>query len=131
MKDPKNVAITKTEAADPEAVWEGRVAAPFVDIYENRDELLVVADMPGIEQDSIQINLNKDQLVLEGRAPNFAENRDLLSCEFEPASYRRAFLVPKGIDAAKITAELSCGVLKVHLPKAEGLKPRQIPIKTI
>lgn len=131
MKDPKDVRITKTESKNPESVWEGRTVAPFVDIYENRDELLVVADMPGIEQDSIQINLNKEQLVLEGHVPNIAENRDLLSLEFEPVSFRRAFLVPKGIDVGRITAEHTCGVLKVHLPKSEALKPRQIPIKAV
>jgi HSP20 family molecular chaperone IbpA len=127
MKD-KNVEITRTEKNVPENVYEGRTTAPIVDIYENKDELLVVADFPGVDKDDIHINLNKDQLLLEGRVKGIAEEQNVLTCEFVPVSFRRAFLVPKGIEAAKIKADFKNGVLSVHLPKSEAHKPRQIPI---
>ena len=131
MKDSKNVSITRAESTTPEAVWEGRTVAPAVDVYENRDELLVVADFPGVLVDDIHINLNQDQLVLQGRMLASHDKHEVLSREFETISYRRAFMLPKGVEAAKITAEHTFGVLKVHLPKSEHLKPRNIPIKVV
>ena len=130
MKDSKNVSMTKAEKATPEMVESGRYIAPLVDIYENHDEILVIADFPGVVQDNVHINLNKDQLQLEGRV-TFGDLGTPLVAEYTPVHFRRAFLVPKGIDGTKINAELKAGVLTVHLPKSESLKPRQIPVRSV
>ena len=98
------------------------VVAPPVDIYENTDELLLVADLPGVAKDDLTIHFEKGQLTVEGRRR--AENDDARAFD-----YRRIFAVPQGIDAQGIGAELANGVLRVHLPKSAAVKPRQIAIR--
>ena len=107
---------------------EGRQAvAPSVDVYENENELLVVADLPGVSQDRMNIHFEKGRLTIEGRRSAPAWTPRL--AEAIAADFRRTFLVPQGIDAERITAELAQGVLSVHLPKHSSLKPRRIQIK--
>jgi len=102
--------------------------APRVDVYENKDELLIVADLPGAQQDDVAIRLDKGQLTIEAKRADRPEAK-LIAVEYRPASYRRAFSVPDGIDGDKVSAELLEGVLRVHLPKSESLKPRQIAVR--
>lgn len=102
------------------------VASP-VDVFENAEELLVIADLPGVTESNLSIRVEKGELTFEGRRTDAAESG--VSAEGLP-DYRRSFLVPQGIDAEKIVADLQAGVLRVHLPKSAALKPRQIPIRT-
>jgi HSP20 family protein len=98
---------------------------PPVDIYENADEILVVADVPGARSDSIMVKVEKNELYLHarrGEEPGPAGTR--------AADYTRTFLVPRGIDSEKISADMNAGVLRIHLPKSESLKPRKIEVKT-
>jgi HSP20 family molecular chaperone IbpA len=101
--------------------------APSVDVYENENELLVVADLPGVTQDRMNIHFEKGRLTIEGRRSAPAWTSRL--AEAHVADFRRTFLIPQGIDAERITAELAQGVLSVHLPKHSSLKPRRIEIK--
>jgi len=112
-----------------EGIQQRPAIAPTVDVFENKDELLIVADVPGVSKDDATIHLEKGKLTLEARRQD-EQRGNLLGAEFRAFDYRRSFLVPQGIDADKIVAELSNGVLRVHLPKAASLKPRQIPIKS-
>jgi len=111
-----------------EQTRERPLVTPPVDIYENGDELLLVADMPGVARESITIDLNKDRLTVTGRREGviMGGGRGEATPEFD---YYRAFVVPNGLDAEKITAELSAGVLRVHLPKSAALKPRRIEVR--
>jgi len=127
-KIESNEALQKREEPQIERVQERPWIAPRVDIYENDHELLLVADLPGVDEKNLKIDLDKDQLTIEG----MRQEEDLgkvLGWEYRPLDYHRSFLVPQGINEAKITAELKLGVLKLHLPKAEGLKPRKIEVK--
>jgi HSP20 family molecular chaperone IbpA len=118
--------MTRRQESRPERVHQRRVAAPPVDIFENAHELLLVADMPGVRQDRINIRFEKNQLMLEGEfEPGEPEN----GLELKPFTYSRSFVLPGGIDADKISAELQNGVLQVHLPKHDHLRPRQISVK--
>lgn len=101
---------------------------PPVDVYENKEELLVVADLPGVDNNELGIRLENGELTIEGKRAGFPDGRGLVQ-EFRATDYRRTFLVPEGIDGEKISAELKHGVLRVHLPKSAALKPRQIAIK--
>lgn len=110
----------------PEQTRQRPVVAPPVDIYENPDEVLLVADVPGATRESITIDLHQDQLtLLARRAENGAQGRNAGNAR----DYYRSFLVPQGIDGARIAAELSNGVLRVRLPKAEAAKPRRIEVR--
>lgn len=121
--------LRKREGDAPEKLQDRPTAAPLVDIYENTDELLVVADMPGVAKEQMTINFEKGKLTIEGRRTR-GVGEGLLAAEYTPLDFHRTFLVPQGIDTSGITAELQQGVLRVHLPKSAALKPRQIAIKT-
>jgi HSP20 family molecular chaperone IbpA len=120
--------LEKYEDKTPEQVQERPWVAPRVDIHENDSEVLLLADVPGVAKDSLTIKLNQEQLTLEGRVEETPRG-DALGREFQAVDYRRSFSVPAGIDAGKISAELKDGVLSLHLPKSEALKPRQIEVK--
>ncbi|MFZ5764889.1 MAG: Hsp20/alpha crystallin family protein [Thermodesulfobacteriota bacterium] len=126
MSDGKEIA--KREETMMERSREIPVIAPLVDIYENEDEILLHADMPGVDKKNIAINIDNGKLVLSGvrqmeasGAANWAE--------FGDVEYQRTFSVPQAIDVDKVNAELKDGVLRLHLPKSEAAKPRRIEIK--
>lgn len=119
--------LTNREEDRPEAIQQRPALAPLVDVYESADELLVVADLPGVTREGLAINLEKGELAIEGRRSDAAHLGPGADGAGLP-EYRRSFLVPQGIDADRIKADLKDGVLRIHLPKAAALKPRQIPI---
>lgn len=120
---------TQTKEMDrAEKIQQRPAYAPLVDIYENNEELLVVADLPGVAKEDLGISLEKGQLTIEGRRKE-ATTGAALATEYRPLDFRRAFLIPNGIDTDRIAAELNNGVLRVHLPKAASLKPRRIEVK--
>ncbi len=104
------------------------VVAPAVDIYENDDEILLYADMPGVEKDDIKVNIDNGKLELSGvrrLVTNGAVNWE----EFGDVEFSRSFSVPQAIDVNKVNAQLRDGVLYLHLPKSDNAKPRQIAIQ--
>jgi len=106
-----------------------QTVAPPCDVYENGEELLVMADLPGVASNALEINFDKGELTIYARRADVPPQGTLLGAEFRSTDYRRRFAVPAGIDAGKIKAELKSGVLLLHLPKSEALKPRQISVK--
>jgi HSP20 family protein len=112
----------KTETA---TTTKPRVLSPAVDIYESRDEYLLVADLPGVQQPELSVKLNQGELSFEGvRKPS----EGAPSGQNAEIRYRRTFTLPGGIDADKIEAKLASGVLQLRVPKAAALKPRQINV---
>lgn len=101
---------------------------PAVDIYENADEILLMAEMPGACKEDLDLNFANDTLTMTCPRKLNDEGVKLVG-ELRPAEYSRSFLIPKGIDTKMISAELKEGVLRVHLPKSEEVKPRQIEVK--
>jgi len=124
----RSADLAKREAAAPKTAEAKPMLAPPVDVYENADELLLVADMPGVTPEEVGIHVDKDELTIETRrtAPSGAK---LLAAEFAPRDYRRSFAIPHGLDVDKVRAEFSNGVLSLHLPKSPAVKPRQIQVR--
>ena len=118
--------------SDKEIVEKSRdipTVGSLVDIYENEDEILLHVDMPGVEKDNIKVNIDNGTLSLS--AVRQFETRGVATWEeFGDVEYKRSFSVPQTIDVSKVDAELKDGVLRLHLPKSEAAKPRQIEIKT-
>jgi HSP20 family molecular chaperone IbpA len=100
------------------------VLAPPVDIYENAEEFLVVADLPGVVPENVSVRLNGDHLELEARQV-FPEDQ---RAQLTPWRFVRSFLVPDSIDAAGVNAKTENGVLTIRLKKAEARKPKQITV---
>jgi HSP20 family protein len=111
-----------------EAVQQREAIAPVVDVYENVDELLLLVDVPGVTNDGIDVQLDKGQLTILAKRREDAPG-SVLAAEYRSCDYLRVFSVPQGIDASKIDAQLSGGVLRLRLPKSESVKPRRIEVK--
>jgi len=103
--------------------------SPACDVYENNDEILLVADVPGVTADTLDVSLEKGELSVRARRNASFEGGAALAGEYGDCDYHRRFAVPGGIDAGKISAELKNGVLWLHLPKSEAYKPRQIAVR--
>lgn len=120
--------IIRKEESNPEITRQIQTLTPTVDIYENDDELLLHADMPGVIKDDITVNIENGKLSLTGlRKLNVSGSAQWE--EFGEVEYHRTFSVPQTINIEKVNAELKDGVLRLHLPKSEAAKPRQIEIK--
>ncbi|HHH30571.1 MAG TPA: Hsp20/alpha crystallin family protein [Polyangiaceae bacterium] len=98
---------------------------PPVDVFENDDEILLVVDVPGVDEDGVDVQLREGTLHLEARQAKGDED-----VAITPVVYARSFTVPRTVDPGAVAAELDLGVLTVHLPKAEAAKPRRIEIKS-
>ena len=105
---------------------------PPVDICEYENEVVLLADMPGVPMENVEIDLQGDQLTIKGRVNPEYENLDhgrVIWREWQEGDYYRQFTVSSHIDREKIEAKMKDGVLKVVLPKAQSAKPRKIEIK--
>ena len=120
--------LAKTEAQPLARRDEQRSIPPLCDVYENDSEVLVVADVPGTTRENLQISFERGELWLSARRELPTEQGSIVRAEYRDASFERRFSVPNGIDAGKIGAELKDGVLRLHLPKSDAVKPRQIPV---
>jgi HSP20 family molecular chaperone IbpA len=110
---------TKTNGTHPEKSFRRRTFTPPIDVYENADEILVVAEVPGVSPERLAVRFENDKLTLEADATELGNVR-----------YERTFRVPPGIDVNAVAAEAKHGTVVIHLPKGERAKARQIPVKT-
>lgn len=120
--------LTQKEQGAVESTRNLRQVTPLVDIYENDDEILLHAEMPGVKKDDITVNIDNGTLTLSGARHMSSEGVGEWE-EFGNIEYERAFSVPQTIDVNKVNAELKDGILALHLPKSEAAKPRQVEIK--
>jgi len=102
---------------------------PPVDIYDEGDRIVLLADMPGVSPDALDIQYERGQLTIHGRQAEPRHEGQLVFGEFEVGDYRRTFSVGEEIDPAGITAELKHGVLRLNLAKVEARKPQKIAVK--
>lgn len=105
------------------------VVAPPVDIYENQEQYLVLADLPGVKTEDVQIRFEDGELTIRATRNDVGQG-EVLGAEFSAADYVRRFSIPETVDASKIDAKLQAGVLELTLPKASRVRPRQISVKT-
>src|SRR2546428_8033172 len=121
----------KQEVTNQEHTRPGRSYLPDVDIYETPDRLVLVADMPGVDEKSINVHLGDGMLTIEGQvAVKEYENLTPVYTEYNVGNYVRRFTVSRDVDAERISARMVNGVLEVDLPKAEHTKPRRINVST-
>lgn len=126
--------VQKKEAALNEGLERtrsGKVYSPAVDIVERKEDILLIADMPGVDDKSLEITLEKDVLTLDGRVETkLPEGHRLLISEYGTGDYHRVFKLSDEIDREKIMATVKHGVLRLTLPKTEAVKTRKIPVRT-
>jgi HSP20 family protein len=120
----------KQKAERHEGTRPGAYFSPLVDIYETPEELVLVADMPGVPRDQVDVQLEGDQLSVEGRvSPQTYEGLKPLHVEYGVGGFFRRFTLGETIDRAAIKAQMRNGVLTLRLPKAEHAKSRRIEVQ--
>ena len=116
---PSTTTRESTERAVPTLI-------PAVDIYETESQFVLLADMPGVAADGVEVLTERDTLIVRGRAEQRMSDPDYQ--EFELGEYRRTFLITEDLDADSISAKLTDGVLRVEIQKSDRLKPKKIPV---
>ena len=120
---------TAGETAVAERTRCGCCYRPNVDILEEKDELLVLADVPGTRSDSIDVRFEDGMLEIRAAVePRRDDGQGYLVQEYGVGDYFRTFQVSEAVNAAKISAQYADGVLTLHLPKVEAVKPRKIAV---
>ena len=131
MSDSKELQVQhkrevekKTEGTAP-----GRAFVPVTDIFETAEALTVVLEMPGVDRDSIEANVENDVVTIEGRI-DFSkyEGMQPVYTEYNVGHYARSFQISNKVDQSKISAQMKDGVVTIVLPKAEQAKPRKIQV---
>jgi HSP20 family protein len=104
---------------------------PAADIYETKDSIVVLAEMPGVSPDGVDISLERRVLTIRGRStPSEHLGYQRVYNEYADGDYERVFTLSENIDRDRIEATLKDGVLQLVLPKAEAAKARRIELKT-
>ncbi len=126
----KKLTVQNNRDELQETTRDRHYITPAVDIYESDDVLTLVADLPGIDKEALDINVDQGVLTLSARLAARTEEKSLYH-EFEPSGYHRQFRLHEEFDAAKADAKLKNGVLTLKLPKAEAARPQKIAVKAL
>jgi HSP20 family protein len=102
--------------------------SPEVNIFETKDGYVLQAEMPGVNKEGLELTLERNELTIVGRRNEVESTAQALYRESANVGYRRVFELDPAIDTAKIDAKIDQGVLTVHLPKSERVKPRKVTV---
>ncbi len=125
-----NMTVQQSQETQPVRA-ERKVFVPAVNIYETKENIVLMADMPGVDENSVDITLENDVLTVQGRSSVEApRGLEPAYAEYSSGDYRRSFtLSANQINRDGIEAALKNGVLKVTLPKTEAVKPKKIAVR--
>jgi HSP20 family protein len=121
--------VPKRQETSEETTRAGRTYVPQVDIFETQDGLWLWADMPGVDEKSVNVHLEDGVLTIEGQVDVTPyEEVTPLYTEYNVGNYMRRFTLSSEVDSERIVARMQNGVLALEIPKAERAKPRRIAI---
>jgi len=133
-KKDQAMEVQKQEEApadEMERMRSRRSFVPRADIYENDSEIIVLADVPGANEKTVDITLEKNVLSITAYVePAIPSGFEVAYAEYEEGDYQRSFRLSDEIDKDKIEAVVSDGVLRLRLPKSQGAKTKKIEVKT-
>jgi HSP20 family protein len=102
---------------------------PALDLYQNKDNVVAIVELPGMRKDDIEISLHDGMLTISGERKSESSNgEDSERTERFTGKFRRSITLPTRVDAGKVSANYKDGILAVTLPKAEEAKPKQIQV---
>jgi HSP20 family molecular chaperone IbpA len=117
--------------AQPEPPIERMLFTPPIDIYDSPEGLVLIADMPGVSVNTLELQVQDNRLTLLGRVPPTAPaEARLVHKEYDEGDFLRSFILSDDVDHERINARLNNGVLEVVLPKAAKEPPRRIQVKS-
>ena len=130
MEETKALTTVEEKRSWEEALENESWVAPMVDIYETHDDYFLVANMPGVSKEDIQVKIEDGDLIIMGRLDFTTEmQRKYIMKEIDSSNYYRKFKLSDSVNESKIDAKLDNGRLYVNLPKVERVKPKTIQIK--
>ena len=131
MAETNALQAREKQELQGETTRPGPVFRPEVDILEREDGYVICADLPGVDDKSIDVRLDQGALTLDAQLATLPEtNWTPLHTEYRLGSYHREFRLSEGIDASGVSAKMQNGVLELHLPKSAKHRPRTIPVQT-
>lgn len=120
--------LQKTPAATP-ADEDQRAALPAVDVFEDDSGITLLADLPGVSKDTLNLQVDGDALTIEGTVQaSTPEGLQPLYAELRVPRYRRSFTLSRELDTTRIEANLKDGVLQLRIPKQAHAQPRRIEV---
>jgi len=128
MAETTNPPVKSPAETSRAEATRGASFTPRVDIFETDKELTLYAELPGVRPEDVDLRYENGELLLHGRVKPRPGQRNLLLHEFDEGDFYRVFAIHESIDAGRIEAECKNGVLIVHLPKVEAVRPRQINV---
>ena len=125
-----NSTLTQPESKKPAVPGANRVnyLTPPANIREDKDGYVLEAEMPGVAKDGLELTVENGELVIVGRRTAVQPGGKVVYRESRGFDYRRTFELDPSIDTTKISAKLDQGVLTLHLPKTDAVKPRKIAV---
>ena len=130
--ETKTLETTREDSAveKTERLRERRVSAPRTDIFETKDGIMLVMDVPGADDHTVDVTVEKDVLTVSAY-PVYAkpENHSLAYSEYGEWDYQRSFNLSNELDRNRIDAKVKDGVLYLHLAKAAETKPHKVTVK--
>ena len=128
MTNTKSMQTTETGQVQRQAE-QALFLRPAVDIYEDSTAITVKADLPGVSRDRLDIQVDGNNLTIEGQAAiDMPEGMESLYADVNATRFRRSFALSNGLEADKISAEMNNGELTLRLPKRAEVQPRKIEI---
>ena len=129
MTETVQTVQQETKRGEAERTNRASVYVPNVDIYDTQSEIVVIADMAGVNETSASVTLENDVLTIEGKATvDLPPDHRLVRTEFGVGDYRRVFTLNENVDREGIKAVVKDGVLRITLPKAAAVKARKISV---
>ena len=112
------------------AAYAGRLWSPVVDIAENQNEIVLHAELPGLKQEDIDIELTGDTMTIRGERKFESEERkdSFVRVERSYGRFQRSFTLGVPVEAERVSATYRDGMLEVHLPKSEATRPRKVQV---
>ena len=132
MKDNKQVTSATTTATANTAAAEHdqqRAVLPAVDVFEDAASITLLADMPGVPKEQLELKVEGDALLIEGGVqPRTPDGMEAIYAELRAPRYRRSFALSRELDTTRIDANLKDGVLTLRIPKQAHAQPRRIAV---
>ncbi|MCA9080196.1 MAG: Hsp20/alpha crystallin family protein [Planctomycetaceae bacterium] len=121
-----NGPVAGSKATDPQR-W---LRTPPIDIYETEDGLVLLADLPGVTADGVDLQIQDNRLTLFGRCqPAVPDDDSLVHQEYQHGDFLRSFILSDDVNHDGIAAKLQNGVLEVRLPRTPRTEPRKIQVR--
>jgi len=129
MTQSETLATKQKEELEGEGVRPGPVFRPDIDILETKEGFVVYADLPGADESSVDVRIDKGMLTLDARLGTQPdETWNAIHSEYQWGSFHREFRVHDDIDVAGVSAKMQDGTLELRLPKTAEVQPRAIPV---